>query len=84
VIHTDVSAYIAPADATTDWQHGSARCLSGRDLTRYDFLSISKKGFVPMFVKLAFKARLGNVVFQWVRKRILSDYGIARSNIGLP
>jgi hypothetical protein len=64
VVHADVSSYIALADATADWQHGSARCLSGRDLTGYVFLSISKKGFVPMSVKPASEAQLGNVVFQ--------------------
>jgi hypothetical protein len=59
-----MSAYIALADATADWQHGSAQCLSGKDLTGYDFLSVSKEGFMPVFVKLASEARLGNVVFQ--------------------
>jgi hypothetical protein len=38
--------------------------MSGKDLISYDFLSISKEGFVPMSVKPASKARLGNVVFQ--------------------
>jgi hypothetical protein len=47
-----------------DWQHGDAQCLSGRDLIGYDFLSISKEDFVPVFVKPVFEARLGNVVFQ--------------------
>jgi hypothetical protein len=60
----DASSYIALADAMTDWQHGGDQCLSGRDLTCYDFLSISNEGFVPVSVKPAFKARLGNVVFQ--------------------
>jgi hypothetical protein len=64
VVHADVSAYIALADATTDWQHGGTQCLSGRDLTGYDFLSVSKEGFVPVSMKLAFEARLSNVVFQ--------------------
>jgi hypothetical protein len=58
----DASVYIALADATADWQHGSAQCLSGKDLTGYDFLNISKEGFVS--VKSASKARLVNVVFQ--------------------
>jgi hypothetical protein len=44
-------AYIPLADAMADWQHGGARCLSGRDLTGYYFLSVSKEGFVAMFVK---------------------------------
>jgi hypothetical protein len=64
VVHVDASAYIALADVTTDWQHGGAQYLSGRDLTGYDFLSISKEGFVPVSVKPASKARLGDVVFQ--------------------
>jgi hypothetical protein len=57
-------AYIALADATADWQHGSAQCLSGKDLTGYDFLSVSKEGFMHVFVKPTSEARLGNVVFQ--------------------
>jgi hypothetical protein len=63
VVHADASAYIALADATADWQHGGAQCLSGRDLTGYDFLSISKEGFVPVSIKLTSEARLDNVVF---------------------
>jgi hypothetical protein len=64
VVHADVSAYITLVDATVDWQHGSAQCLSGNDLIGYDFFSISKEVFVPMSVKPASEARLGNVVFQ--------------------
>jgi hypothetical protein len=64
VVHADASAYIALADATADWQHGSARCLSKRDLIGYDFLSVSKEGFVPVSIKLAFEAQLDKVVFQ--------------------
>jgi hypothetical protein len=64
VVHADTSPYIALADTTAGWQHGSAQCLSGKDLIAYDFLSISKKGFVPMSVKSASKPQLGNVVFQ--------------------
>jgi hypothetical protein len=63
-VHANASAYIALADVMADWQHGSAQCLSGRDLTDYDFLSVSKEGFVPVFVKPAFEAWLGNVMFQ--------------------
>ena len=43
VVHADVSAYIALADATTDWQHGGTQCLSERDLTGYDFLMSPRK-----------------------------------------
>jgi hypothetical protein len=64
VVHADASAYVALADATTDWQYGGTQCLSGRDLICYNFLSVSTEGFVPVSVKPAFEARLGNVVFQ--------------------
>jgi hypothetical protein len=63
VVHADTLAYIA-LDAMVDWQHGSTQCPSGKDLTSYDFLSISKEEFVPVSIKLAFEAQLGNVVFQ--------------------
>jgi hypothetical protein len=64
VVHANVSAYIALADATANWQHGGTQCLSRRDLTCYDFLSISKDGFVSVFVESASEAWLGDVVFQ--------------------
>jgi hypothetical protein len=64
VVHADASAYIALADAMADWQHGGVQCLSGRNLTGYDFLSILKEGFVPVSIKPASEARFGNVVFQ--------------------
>jgi hypothetical protein len=83
VVHTDVSAYIALDNATANWQHWSSQCLSEKDLTEYDFLSVSKEGFVPMSVKLAFEARLSNVLFQLVHKRMSSGYSIAWKNIGL-
>jgi hypothetical protein len=37
--------------------------LSGRDLTCYDFLSVSKKVYVFVSIRSASKARLSNVVF---------------------
>jgi hypothetical protein len=62
-VHVDALAYIALANATADWQHGSTQCLLGKDLIGYDFLSVSKEGFMPMSVKPGSEARLGNVVF---------------------
>jgi hypothetical protein len=48
VVHANMLAYIALADVTADWQHESAQYLLGKDLTGYDFLSVSKDEFVPM------------------------------------
>jgi hypothetical protein len=66
VVQADASAYIALADATADWQHGSTQSLSEKDLTSYDFLSISKDGFVAVSVSVqpTFGTWLGGVVFQ--------------------
>jgi hypothetical protein len=33
IVHADASSYIALVDAMADRQHGSAQCLSGKDLT---------------------------------------------------
>jgi hypothetical protein len=32
-------------------QDGCMECLTGRDLTDYDYVSVSKDGFVPISVK---------------------------------
>jgi hypothetical protein len=64
VVHADATAYIALADATPDWQHGSAQYLSRKDLTGYDFLRVFNDGFLPVSVQPASKARLREVVFQ--------------------
>jgi hypothetical protein len=50
VVHADASAYIALA--------------SGKDLTGYDFLSVSKDGFVLVSVQPTSGTQLGGVVFQ--------------------
>ena len=51
VIHADNSACVALADASMDWQHPNATCLTGRDLSEFDFLSATKNGFVPVSLK---------------------------------
>jgi hypothetical protein len=32
------------------WMHEDVKCLFGLDLSNYDFLSVSKDGFVPLHV----------------------------------
>ncbi len=53
------------ADASVEWQHGNIQCLSGLDLSSYDFISVSKDGFVPISVKPANIARLNNVTMHY-------------------
>jgi hypothetical protein len=40
------------------------QCLSGNDLTGYDFFNVTKDGFMLMSVQVASEAWLGDVVFQ--------------------
>jgi hypothetical protein len=63
-VYADASTYIALANAMINWHHGSVQCMSGKDLVGYDFLSVSKDEFGPLFVKSASEARLDNIVFQ--------------------
>jgi hypothetical protein len=63
VVHADVSAYIALADTMANWQHGNTQCLSGKDLTSCDFLSVSKDEFVSVSVQPASGTQIRDVVF---------------------
>ena len=51
VVHADTSAYIAMVDAPVIWAHDIARCLTGVDLTDYQFVSVSKDIFLPVVLK---------------------------------
>jgi hypothetical protein len=62
VVHADTSAFVALADASVDWQYGNIQCLSGQDLLGYDFLSVTRDGFVPMSVQPISSSRLSNVI----------------------
>src|SRR5664279_259722 len=58
VIPTDDSACIALAESLVDWQHSNATCLSGRDLSEFDFLSATRDEFVPVSLKPIGRNRL--------------------------
>jgi hypothetical protein len=51
VVQADDSACIALAESIIDWQHSNATCLSGCDLSGFDFLSATRDGFVPVSLK---------------------------------
>ena len=53
VVYANESAWIATADAPAIWAHDSARCLTGVDLIDYQYLGVSKDGFVPVMLELA-------------------------------
>ena len=51
-VHSNSSADVAVANAPTLGRHDAIACLSGRDLFSFEFISVSRQGFVPMSLKL--------------------------------
>jgi hypothetical protein len=50
-VHADVSACIAVADAPVLWTYETATCLTGVDFSNYQFISIDRKGFIPVMLE---------------------------------
>jgi hypothetical protein len=50
-VHADVSACIAVADAPVPWTYVTATCLTGVDFSDYQFISLDKKGFIPVMLE---------------------------------
>jgi hypothetical protein len=50
-VHADVSACITVADAPVLWTYETATCLTGVDFSDYQFISIDKKGFIPIMLE---------------------------------
>jgi hypothetical protein len=61
IIEADNSACIALTEAPVDWQHGEMKCLTGRDLSDYDYINIGKNGFVPVNAQPANICRLNDL-----------------------
>jgi hypothetical protein len=51
IVEADDSACVALTESQGDLQEGEVRCLMGRDLSDYDYVSVSTSGFVPVSVK---------------------------------
>jgi hypothetical protein len=51
VVQADEEVCVAVAESQVDILGGKMECLSGKDLTGYDYISVSKDGFVPISVK---------------------------------
>jgi hypothetical protein len=50
VVQADEDVCIAMTETQVDIQGGKMMCLTGRDLLGYDYISVSKNGFVPISV----------------------------------
>jgi hypothetical protein len=51
VVQADEEVCIAITESQVDILGGKMECLSGKDFTGYDYISIGKDGFVPISVK---------------------------------
>jgi hypothetical protein len=51
VVEANEVACVAMAETQVDLQHGCIDCLTGRDLTDYNYVSVSKDRFIPISVK---------------------------------
>jgi hypothetical protein len=53
VVQADEEVCITVAESQVDILGGKMECLSSKDMTWYDYISVSKDGFLPISVKLA-------------------------------
>jgi hypothetical protein len=51
VVQADEDVCIAVTESQFDIQGGEMKCLTGRDLSGYDYVSVGKDGFVSISVK---------------------------------
>jgi hypothetical protein len=51
VVHGDNFACVAVADSHSIGAHDDVKCLSGLDLSNYEFISCSNDGFIPAVIK---------------------------------
>jgi hypothetical protein len=51
VVQANEDVCIAVTESQVDIQGGKMKCLTGRDLMGYDYVSVGKDGFVPISVK---------------------------------
>jgi hypothetical protein len=56
VVQADEDVCIAMTESQVDIIGGKMKCLTGRDLTGYDYISIDKDKFVSISVKPAISA----------------------------
>jgi hypothetical protein len=56
VVQSDEDVCSMVTKSQVNIQGGKMKCLTYRDLTGYDYISIDKEGFAPISVKLAIGA----------------------------
>jgi hypothetical protein len=61
VAAADDPVCVATADAMGESEDGCMACLSGKDLSEYNYISVSRDGLVPVNVKLMNVTRLNHI-----------------------
>jgi hypothetical protein len=61
VIRADDSACVALVESPSDFQDKEVKCLMGRDLSEFDYVSVGQDGFVPISMKPMIVTRLETV-----------------------
>jgi hypothetical protein len=51
VVQADEDVCITVTESQVNIQGGKMKCLTGRDLMDYNYVSVNKDGFVPISVK---------------------------------
>jgi hypothetical protein len=64
VVEADDSVCVAMAESQEELQDGEVKCLTERDLSEYDYISVGQGGFVPMNVKSTTLSRLEDIKVQ--------------------
>jgi hypothetical protein len=61
VVKADDSACVVLAEAQGNLQESEVKCLTGRDLSNYDYISIGHDGFVPANINPMIVNRLEDI-----------------------
>jgi hypothetical protein len=61
VIRANDSACVALAESAKGLKDGNVECITGNDLSEFDYFSVGKSGFVPVNVKPVVVNRLDNM-----------------------
>jgi hypothetical protein len=51
IVRADDSTCVALPESPSDFQDKEVKCLTGRDLSKFDYVSVGQDGFVPVSIK---------------------------------
>jgi hypothetical protein len=76
-----VEEQVCVAEAQSEARDSDAGCLSGRDLSEYDYISVGKDGLVPVSVKPTSVMSTTTKELEWLRRRT-EEYRVGKNDIG--